>query len=308
MRVPPRIPFHGPFVYQLGCAILNHAKRGRHPHGLPFQFLMGMKYFVMTHREAFPATKRHLPFFRRLGEVVLLSPLDSPVTVDGLECCHAGKSFHGFDRAEFSETNAQMLYRFADFFDIMLRYRADYYAMVEYDQIFLRQPVPQGGLTCCHLTKFHWQDHAEYLCDMFPVVPYIFTRSVLEKVAAVCRRYIKAETFQHGHADRWMAVVLEQEGIPWATLPGGFTSFNSLDFNAQKPLFAGALAAQPTCIHPVKTEAEFTWVADMLACIDPRFHAELVASGVLGPASAQTQSTSSALSAHPGKTLSLGFV
>lgn len=267
-----------------------------------------MKYFVMTHREARETTLRHLPFFRRLGEVVLLSPLDSPVRVDGIECRHAGTSFHGFDRAEFSVANAQMLYRFADFFDMMLQHTGNYYVLAEYDQIFLREPVPQGDLTCCHLTKFHWQDHAEYLCDVFPVVPYIFSRRALERVAGACRNYIKLETFQHGHADRWLAVVLEREGIQWNSLAGGFTSFNSLDFKAQKSLFAGALASQPTCIHPVKTEAEFTWVADMLACIDPRFHAELVATGVLGRAYCQDLNTSSASPERPGKTLSLGFV
>lgn len=274
-----------------------------------YHFVLGdMLYFVMTHAEARAATLRHLPFFRRLGEVVLLSPVDSPVVVDGTLCRCAGQSFHGMDGAAFSDANARMLHRFACFFDIMLEYHVDYYVLAEYDQIFFRQPVPQGELTCCLLSKFHWQDHGDYRCAVFPVVPYIFTRSVLAKVAAACRRYIKVETFEHGHADRWLSVVLEREGIPWATLPGGFTSFNSQDFDGQKQFFGGALAAHPVCIHPIKTEAEFIWVDDMLASIDPRFRAELAAQGVWGLRGGLDLSTSSALSGRPGRTLSRGFV
>jgi hypothetical protein len=129
----------------------------------------------MTHKEAVPVVRRHLPIWERaLGDFVFTSPEDSAMDQSDLKEVLIGKAEH------HGELSAR---RIIKIFEYALSKKWEYFCLLEYDAIVLDFPkdvIPErGGVSAA---KYVQNKPHKFTAKFYLHYPMLFTREGARKV------------------------------------------------------------------------------------------------------------------------------
>ncbi len=149
--------------------------------------------------------RRHLPIWRaHTDELLLVSPSDSPMTLEGVRSLHLGAS---------GKAGEPTLRRQLFGMQQSLQVDADYYVFLEYDSFLISRPRPRPGLQVC---AFADQAPSGFASRWFYHFPWIMDAETLRRFAEEAT----LDPFEEGYVDRWLSAQSSRLELPVFDLQG----------------------------------------------------------------------------------------
>jgi hypothetical protein len=194
--------------------------------------------FVYARNEERACLERNIALYAHLfDEVVVLTPEDSPINLEGFNCVRVGMSGHS---GEISIRRAMHGMQYASSFDY------DIYAFTEYDGVFVKAPDYFDGMqTNVHVDK----DVQRWGVDFYCHSPIIFSKKWLKVFVDGMKLDARGEYY----GDRWLANQVKDLNIPIRNLmaTGEGYSQNTIDERFEED-FKRALDAGAYALHGIK--------------------------------------------------------
>jgi hypothetical protein len=198
----------------------------------------------MAHNGTGETCTRHLPWWKKQGDVVFFSPSDSVMRLGGYSTWSYGRRGHHTKDA---------LDRFLMMLKMSAQTSHQHFVIHEYDSVAFEQlaSVPDTHLAGIRFTD--GRPNSKFVGHQFIHPPLQFSRSVLLRLIETFESLTETEQFMW---DRWLGLACERSKIPiFDMLAFGFSS-NTITA-AELPSAAGAIACGARWFHGIKSAKIF---------------------------------------------------
>lgn len=185
---------------------------------------------ILTYDKEHEMLLRHLPYLKKIGDILISSPIDAPSILGGL--CFGKSEHHGPHLVE------------------RLQLTIKWCANMEYDEFFITEAdtlivgnLPkktQQGLLTNVLNNHHPNS---FKARQYFQPPYWVTKDELQKIANGCDN----KGIERGYGDRWLGWVIQSNKLPYSQC-----SIFADIWNGEKYIVPEIVA-----IHSVKTKKQF---------------------------------------------------
>lgn len=186
---------------------------------------------ILTYSGEHEMLLRHLPYFKKIGDILLSSPIDAPSILGGL--CFGKSEHHGVHLIERLQSTIKWCAKMEYY---------DEFFIVETDVLIINPlpPKTHNGLQT-NLSNNYSPKQFKARHSFQP--PYWITKNELKKISDGCDN----KGIERGYSDRWLGWVIQSNNLPYSQCP-----FFADVYGGDK-----YIGPEIVAIHNVKTKNQF---------------------------------------------------